>query len=247
MRIEKIRRVACIVAVAACALAASSAGAQALYEAFVLAVTNDRVDEVRSLLARGIDPNTVDPDGNPALLIATRNASLADNPANPGAGAGRNSMAPSAGVGSPGASLDMIDLLLKAGAKVDARNRFGDSSIMVAALGGNLVLVKKFYAVGATINNPGWTPLIYAATNGHTEVMRYLLEVGADINAEAPNGTTALMMAVRSGKLDSVELLLAKGADANHRNQQGATALNWAQRGQLEAIEKALRKSGAKS
>jgi ankyrin repeat protein len=53
------------------------------------------------------------------------------------------------------------------------------------------------------------------------------------------------MMAARGGQTEVVELLLARGADANHRNQSGATALSWAQRGGFEAIEKALRRSGA--
>jgi ankyrin repeat protein len=69
--------------------------------------------------------------------------------------------------------------------------------------------------------------------------------VGAEIDAEAPNGTTALMMAARGGHTQAVELLLARGADANHKNRSGATALAWAQRGGFEAIEKALRRGGA--
>ena len=36
-----------------------------------------------------------------------------------------------------------------------------------------------------------WSPLIYAATGGHNEVVAYLLAEGANINAESPNGTTA--------------------------------------------------------
>ena len=116
---------------------------------------------------------------------------------------------------------------------------------MVAALGGHLGIVKKLVTRGAEINAPGWTPLIYAATSGREEVLRYLLGIGADVNAQSPNGTTALMMAVREGHAGTVELLLAKGADANHRNENGATALGWAKRGGFVAIEQALRRRGA--
>jgi serine/threonine-protein kinase len=71
--------------------------------------------------------------------------------------------------------------LLSAGAKIDAKNPFGDRPIMVAALSGHLAIVKKLLTRGAALDTPGWTPLIYAATNGGTEVVRYLLDAGAAI------------------------------------------------------------------
>ena len=71
MRHSAIRFTA-IVALAACAAMPIAAHAQALYERFIAAVTTDRSDEVVALLARGIDPNTVDPNGDPALLVAAR-------------------------------------------------------------------------------------------------------------------------------------------------------------------------------
>jgi len=46
------------------------AWAQALYDAFIKAVAEDRRAEVRSLLARGMDANTVDPRGEPVLVVA---------------------------------------------------------------------------------------------------------------------------------------------------------------------------------
>jgi len=201
-----------------CALAAPApVAAQALYDRFVQSVATDRSDDVAALLARGMDPNTVDPNGEPMLVVASR--------------AGWE---------------PTVDVLLKAGAKVDAKNTFGDTAIMVASLNGHLVLVKKLFARGAQINPAGWTPLAYAATNGQTDVVRYLLDVGANINAASANGTTPLMMAVRGGHIGTVDLLLAKGADPNLRNQNDATALAWATRGGFDSIEKSLLKQGAK-
>src|SRR5258708_30276952 len=54
------------------ALAPSGLRAQALYDAFIRAVTTDDVGQVRAMLARGVDPNTVDPNGEPVLVVAAR-------------------------------------------------------------------------------------------------------------------------------------------------------------------------------
>jgi TatD DNase family protein len=58
----------------ALAMAAPGALAQELYDDLIFAVTNDRVDEVRALLARGVDPNSVDAGGNSLLFIARATA-----------------------------------------------------------------------------------------------------------------------------------------------------------------------------
>jgi ankyrin repeat protein len=214
----------CAAGVLFCAMISLAPGAahaqaqkQSLYDRFVESVAIDRSDEVAAMLARGMDPNTVDPNGEPMLVVASR--------------AGFE---------------PTVDALLRAGAKVDAKNGFGDTAIMVAALGGHAALVKKLYSRGAEINPTGWTPLAYAATNGKTEVVRYLVEIGAKPNALSANGTTALMMAVRGGHTETVDVLLAKGADVNLRNQNGASALAWATRGGFGTIEKSLLTRGAK-
>jgi len=183
---------------------------------FFIFVANDRVDEVKKMLAQGVDPDSVDKNGEPAIVLAARN-----NP-------------------------KTLDVLLATKVDVNARNRYGDSAIMVAALGGRLDFVKKLRARGADVNQKGWTALIYAATGGRDAIVTYLLGEGADINAKAPNGTTALMMAVRENKPSTVDLLIARGADVNVRNDAGASALDWAKRGVDKTIVEHLRKAGAK-
>jgi ankyrin repeat protein len=188
-----------------------------MYEDFIIAVNNDRVAQVKEFLGRGMDPNTVGPNGEPVLVLAAR--------AN---------------------STGTVDALLAAKANVNAKSAVGDTAIMAAALNGHLDLVKKLRARGAEINGAGWTPLIYAATGGHDAIVEYLLAEGANVNAVSPNGTSALMMAVREGKVSTVTLLLAKGADVNQKNQQGGTALAWASRGNEQGMAAQLRRAGAK-
>ena len=206
-----------VLMVVAAAALSMPALAQQLYDDFVFAVSNDRVDQVKSLLARGIDANTVAPNGDPVLLIAAR----------------------------AGYAATLDALLATRTAKVDARNGFGDTPLMVASISGHLAIVKKLRARGAEINLTGWPPLIYAATGGHDDVVRYLLAEGADINAASPNGTTALMMAVRENRASTLELLLEKGANPKLRNQDGASALDWAKRNEDRAMIEQLKRAGA--
>jgi len=60
---------------------------------------------------------------------------------------------------------------------------------------------------------------------GTSEVVKELLDKGADANAHYSNGTTALMCAASSGKIEIVKLLLGRGADVNMKNKEGETAL----------------------
>ncbi|MEO5764297.1 MAG: ankyrin repeat domain-containing protein [Casimicrobiaceae bacterium] len=199
------------------ALAAAPVSAQRLYEDMIAAVANDRAGEVKALLARGVDPDIVDPNGDPLLYTAARSGSAAT-----------------------------LDVLLATKVKVDARNRFGDTPLMGAALEGHLDAVRKLRARGAALDYKGWTPLAYAATGGRDDVVAYLLDQGANVNAASLNGTTALMMAVREAKGSTVALLIRRGADVTHRNENGVSALDWAKRGNEAEMEKLLRRAGAR-
>jgi ankyrin repeat protein len=113
---------------------------------------------------------------------------------------------------------------------VEARTDLDESPLMIAALKGHLELVKKLIDRGADVNKTGWTPLHYAASAGHLRVMELLLEQHAYIDAESPNGTTPLMMAANYGTPAATKLLLEAGADPTLRNQVGMTAVDFAKR-----------------
>jgi len=73
---------------------------------------------------------------------------------------------------------------------------------------------------------------------GHLEVVKLLLEHGADPNVKNRDGKTPLHNAASEGHLEVVKLLLERGADPNVKDDDGNTPLhNAAWRGHLEVVK----------
>ena len=162
----------------------------------------DQPEVVSGLLARGFDPNSPSPQGVPALLLCYQKKSN-----------------------------KVLEVLLSSKqTNLNVLNSNGENLLMLASINNQLPLVEKLIEKGADINKPGWTALHYAASKGHNEVIKALLEQQAYIDAESPNGTTPLMMAARYASPKTVKLLLEEGADPRIRNQLGYDALQMAQK-----------------
>jgi uncharacterized protein len=198
-----------------CAMAGS-------YEDFFAAVKQDDASQVRALLSRGFDPDTLDPKGLSGLYLALREP-------------------------SPKVAQVLIDWPKT---NVEIRTAQDESPLMMACLKGDLALAKKLIDRGADVNKTGWAPLHYAATNGHLEIMELLFANNAYIDADSPNGTTPLMMAAQYGSTAAVKRLLEEGADPALKNQLGLTAIDFANRANrpdaAELIAAAVRTTRAK-
>ena len=170
------------------------------FDDFFKAIVFDQVPVVGNLIYRGMDPNTPTEKGEPALVFAVRS----------------------------GAHKSVAFLLKQPGIQVDATNTADETALMLAANANDLVSANLLIEAGASVNRPNWTPLHYAASKGHTAMMRLLIDNDAYIDAESPNGTTPLMMAAYYASPIAVKLMLEEGADPNLQNQDGQTALDMA-------------------
>ena len=73
------------------------------------------------------------------------------------------------------------------------------------------------------------TPLHFASCMGHFEIVEFLLNNGANVDAEMFNGETPLLIAAwyaRDGKYETMKALLEHGANVNHKDKHGRTALH---------------------
>jgi ankyrin repeat protein len=197
MRYLNIKQVLFIFVLCVSAPAFSQSAAQ--IADFTKAAKFDDVSEVKNLIAKGVSPNTVDPTGDPMLVIAIRDKSI-----------------------------KVSEFLLKnKSIDVDLSNKYGETPLMIASINGDLPLVKVLVLeYKARVDHIAWTPLHYACAKGHLEVAEFLVANGALVDSTSLNGTTPLMMAVQSGNEELIKFLLDKGADLRLRNTNGLSAID---------------------
>ena len=91
-----------------------------------------------------------------------------------------------------------------------------ESPLSEASTGGNVEMVKYLVEHGADIHFWEDTPLINASYMGHLDIVKYLLEQGANVNAK---NNAALIEAARGGRLNLVKYLAEEhNADIHGQN-----------------------------
>jgi ankyrin repeat protein len=188
----------------------------------MLAAKNGRADTVIHLLGRPdhIDVNAQSATGIRALDIACRSGHL-----------------------------EVVKLLVGAGARIDYQPYYETGPLAAAAFGGHLhvlrYLVEEAGADERRADLGGWTPLLWAINSGRMKIMAYLLgRLGIDMDAETAEGKRALEMVCTCGRLEVVKMCIAAylvdrpGIDIDVTTATGHTALSIAcDIGRLEVVK----------
>ena len=138
--------------------------------------------------------------------------------------------------------LESVQLLLKAGADVDARDKFEKTPLMWAAAMGNERLATALWKARADLraqDKSGWDALFAACHGGHSRLVTVWL-AGSDVNRATADGTTCLMAAAQAGHTTVVQLLLQKQAQPDAANARGQRALELAVAGKHTEVMQLL-------
>jgi ankyrin repeat protein len=188
-------------------------------QALVVAAGAGRGDSVALLLKAGTNVNGRDQGGGiTALIMACYSqipamvAQLLEAKADPNL-VNDQREAPLY-VSARGDSLEIVDRLLAAGARVDAREKGGRTALIGHAQEGHEAIVRRLLEKGANASvadDEGTTALIIAAANGHAAVVKLLLK--SDPLQRNKKGASALGAAIAEGRREVVEVLLATRPD----------------------------------
>jgi len=200
----------------------------------------------RALLALGADPNKGRFDGG-ALGPTSFRGDLGSVRALVAAGAradyaGKWNCGPlceAAGSSTP--SVEIMSLLIGAGADVNGSDCWNRTALFTASIAGKADLVAFLLSKGAKVNAyetyQGDTLLGFAAQGGHVAVIDQLLRAGARLDwPNARSCTTPLHVAARRGHLALVKSLLAAGSDPKSTDSAGLTPRGIAAREAQEGV-----------
>uniref|UniRef100_A0A7M4EL82 Kinase D-interacting substrate of 220 kDa n=1 Tax=Crocodylus porosus TaxID=8502 RepID=A0A7M4EL82_CROPO len=201
----------------------------------MLAAEQGNLEIVQELLKKGANCNLEDSDNWTALISASKEGHV-----------------------------DIVAELLNCNVNLEHRDMGGWTALMWASYKGRTEVAELLLEKGSNPNitglvrpNPGkvvglleyvnfclqygTTPLIWAARKGHLECVKYLLQMGADVDQEGANSMTALIVAVKGGYTDSVKEILKRNPNVNLTDKDGNTALMIASKeGHTEIVQDLL-------
>lgn len=116
-------------------------------------------------------------------------------------------------------NFDVVSILLDSKVCcINKANNAGYTCVMLVSLAKldiaeHQTVVQRLFQladVNVRAKKHGQTALMLATSHGNYEMVRMLLEAGADINIQDEDGSTALMCAAEHGRMDIVKILLAQ-------------------------------------
>jgi len=143
-----------------------------------------------------------------------------------------------------------VKLIIDAGVTIECRNAQSNTGLMVAAKNGFYKIVRCVLSAGAAghvnrSNDDGFTALQYAAKLGDQDIVQFLLNCRADVDARNKFHQTPVILAARHGHSKVTEMLLGDGASVEKRDKGGRNALMMAARNGHVAVIEVLLKANA--
>ena len=188
-------------------------GEKNMKELSLIEAAGGDTNKVRGLLADGADVNARTLDGETALHRAAR------------------------------FSLENCQVLIDAGAEVNAAEDFGITPLFFAVDFRHPDIVRLLISHGADVNarlRNKATPLFYAEGNGDVAMVELLANAGADPNVHDARFLTPLILAALSGQYEIVRFLIAHGANVHAEVPKDMPFIPFASVGRQTAIAGAL-------
>ena len=193
------------------------------------AVTNHDLNEVKRLIEAGVDINYLDEESpyvdNALLLACAYNfVDIAMYLTEKGADLSIRTYSGHTALMAALISEDLVDLMISKGADVSAKLEDG-TTVFTLSISGvlservGLEIAKKFLDLGADVDESctsgpvaGYTCLMMAALNQRPDIVKFLVENGANVNAKTGDGNTPLSLAEKEDDPEMVALLKELGA-----------------------------------
>ncbi len=133
-----------------------------------------------------------------------------------------------------GGNADLVRVLVEAGADVNARTQFEGPLSLLSSQSGPTALKSSQFLLEHGCNRQSIQEAFFtAASAGNDAMLKLLLEKGANLEDQDPQGNSALVYAVRANQQASVQFLVSRDINPNAQNRQGCTALHFMQGGEF--------------
>ena len=195
----------------------------------ILASEKGDIGMVKSLLEKGVYIHTQDKDGKCAVVAAAYGnyVEVAELLIEAGADVNMKDntlqsayLIATCEIPVSKTQTDLLKLTLKAGADVHRTDSYNGTGLIRAADRGYVEIIKELLKTDIRINHVnkiGWTALLEAIILGsggkqHTEVVRLLVDAGADVNLPDKDGITPLSHAKTKNYIEIIKILENAGA-----------------------------------